>query len=415
MKEYFRLFPYCELVGGCKNSALYNKITGQIISLTDDKLKMLYLADNNMKLENIEGCDYEFFNRLVDMELGMYFHKPLYIEKFKFGFEGEMKKLLKVNTEIKSAQIEITTECNLDCKFCKKDDNTLYRKTGCKRWKVNDKKLSIQDWDNIINQLISIGCQEITFIGGEPLLKFNILKHIVEYSRNRGIKNFTIYTNGALLDYENIRFIKENNIKLIIQLPTIDKDMYKNLTGNGELDILLKNLEELKENRIDFSILYLIHRYNDCEVNVNTVLSQYSDNIVREYIYPKPNNAFFSDKVFKDIYSYRNKLLQPNEYIYSYLKENNCCYGQKIGITCDGEVLPCIMSRTLNLGNILEKKLYEILDEEYYKIRNLSKDNITKCKDCSFKYGCFECRALEISATGIIDGVEYCELVKERI
>lgn len=415
MKEYFRLFSYCELIREHKNSALYNKITGQIISLTKDKSNMLYLAESNIKLKDIEKCNFEFFNKLEDMGLGTFLNKPVYIDKFKFGLEETMKKYLKINTEIRNAQIELTTECNLNCVFCKKDDNTLYRKTGCKRWKTSDNKLSVEDWENVIDQLISMSCQEITFISGEPLLEFELLKSLVKLSKNKGIINFTIYTNGILLDDDKISFVKENNIKLVIQLPSIDKDVYTFLTGNGNLDILLKKLAILKENNIDFSILHLITRYNDCELDAYNILSQYSNKIVKEFIYPKPDNNFFSGKIDNYIYNYKNKLLQPNEYIYSYLKENNCCYGQKIGITCDGKVLPCIMSRTLILGNILEKKLYEILDEEYYKVRNLSKSNIEKCKVCSYRFGCFECRALEISATGEIDGMEYCELTKEMI
>lgn len=71
------------------------------------------------------------------------------------------------------------------------------------------------------------------------------------------------------------------------------------------------------------------------------------------------------------------------------------------------------MSRKLNLENIFNNKLYEILDDRYNDIIHLNKSKIKKCKDCSYRYGCFECRALEISATDELDGIEYCELTKE--
>ncbi len=69
------------------------------------------------------------------------------------------------------------------------------------------------------------------------------------------------------------------------------------------------------------------------------------------------------------------------------------CFADRISINQSGEVLPCIMARDSSHGNILKDDLSTILDSSSYKTySSLSKDKIEGCKDCEFKYGCFDCR-----------------------
>jgi hypothetical protein len=47
------------------------------------------------------------------------------------------------------------------------------------------------------------------------------------------------------------------------------------------------------------------------------------------------------------------------------------------------------MERRVNYGNLKEQPLIEMLNHQF---RFLSKDNIEGCKDCEYRYGCFDCR-----------------------
>ena len=72
------------------------------------------------------------------------------------------------------------------------------------------------------------------------------------------------------------------------------------------------------------------------------------------------------------------------------------------------------MSRKLKLGNIKEtKEFYKLLGDNYYYLKSLSKEKIEGCSECAYRYGCLECRALEMSATGKINGMEYCNVNKQ--
>lgn len=96
-----------------------------------------------------------------------------------------------------SPSLCITHNCNLNCIYC-------YQNHDKKRMMLGTAKKCI-DWifDNIPSY--ADGGVEIGFIGGEPLLEFNLIKQIVAYtcSKPRNVNYmFFASTNGTLLDDE---------------------------------------------------------------------------------------------------------------------------------------------------------------------------------------------------------------------
>ena len=91
----------------------------------------------------------------------------------------------------------VTHDCNLNCIYC-------YQKHDKAKMSFNTAKKCI-DWifDNVPPEMDGI---EIHFIGGEPLLEFELIKEIVAYTchtkRSKDYKNFIFFasTNGTLLD-----------------------------------------------------------------------------------------------------------------------------------------------------------------------------------------------------------------------
>ncbi len=96
-----------------------------------------------------------------------------------------------------SPTICLTHNCNLDCVYCyqKHDNNcSMSLKTACK----------CIDWifENVPDDTDGI---EIGFIGGEPLLEFELIKKIINYTISKKTnKNFIFFasTNGTILTDE---------------------------------------------------------------------------------------------------------------------------------------------------------------------------------------------------------------------
>jgi len=119
----------------------------------------------------------------------------------------------------------------------------------------------------------------IGFYGGEPLMKFPLIKECVEYSRllfeNKTI-NFSITTNATLMTPKIADFLLQNNFSILVSLdgPPEIHDRYRvDADGNGSyrqtisgLKVLADRRKEIKKGDISINAVYTppysLHRIN---------------------------------------------------------------------------------------------------------------------------------------------------------
>ncbi len=90
---------------------------------------------------------------------------------------------------------------------------------------------------------------------------------------------------------------------------------------------------------------------------------------------------------------------EVDEFFYSFNKKYNSCWGQKVAITKDGKIRPCIYS-TIELGDIAKDSVSEVIQKMSEEYWILNKDKVEKCKDCELRYACFDCREIAYRAGG---------------
>jgi SPASM domain peptide maturase of grasp-with-spasm system len=88
-----------------------------------------------------------------------------------------------------------------------------------------------------------------------------------------------------------------------------------------------------------------------------------------------------------------------DEYFYSNIKlfsesqHHNTCLNKKISIDKEGNIKNC-PSMATSFGNIKETTLEKALNKtDFKKYWNITKDQISACKDCEFRHICTDCRA----------------------
>lgn len=87
------------------------------------------------------------------------------------------------------------------------------------------------------------------------------------------------------------------------------------------------------------------------------------------------------------------KYFTPNISHYTESLAHNSCLNRKISIDVDGNIKNC-PSMQESFGNIKETTLEEAVNKPgFKKYWNITKDQITKCKDCEFRHVCTDCRA----------------------
>lgn len=112
-----------------------------------------------------------------------------------------------------SPSLCVTHSCNLDCVYCYQNhdgNNRMSYETACE---------SI-DWifNNVPDDMNGI---EITFIGGEPLIEFDLIKKVYEYTHNKYQNVSYIFyatTNGTLLNDEMKAWFKEHKSSFVLGL-----------------------------------------------------------------------------------------------------------------------------------------------------------------------------------------------------
>lgn len=157
-----------------------------------------------------------------------------------------------ISTHVNMITLELTERCNLRCKYCiYQDFNTNYRQYGNYNMTIETAKKAI---DLLVTHSAEIEPDKkliITFYGGEPLLRFDLIKQCVEYAESLSVNHewlFAITTNCTLLTDEMISFFAQKGFTLTASIDG-DKDIhdanrvYPN--GDGSFDIAIENLRKL--------------------------------------------------------------------------------------------------------------------------------------------------------------------------
>lgn len=145
-------------------------------------------------------------------------------------------------------RILLTEKCNYRCIFCHNEgnDKSQHRNSNADTLKC------------AINAVIKNGCHDITFTGGEPLLKKELLLDSIRYIRSVDFKlPITIVTNASLLTDELLdKITEQRNVCFNISFHAVNDEEYSRLTGQMffTLTQLGKRLETLRQRNIPFKM-----------------------------------------------------------------------------------------------------------------------------------------------------------------
>jgi len=151
-----------------------------------------------------------------------------------------------------SLQILVPTlRCNFTCKYCyalRRDIN----EQGFDMTKETAKKTVDFIFQSPAKNMV------IEFTGGEPLLRFDIIKYVVEYAKelnkkHKRILDFAIVTNGSLLDDEKFEFIRKNRIGLCFSLdgPKNLHDLHRKFTRDPKKSSYEDVVTKIKKYRLE--------------------------------------------------------------------------------------------------------------------------------------------------------------------
>src|SRR6056297_1451478 len=143
------------------------------------------------------------------------------------------------NRNINYLRISVTDKCNLRCFYCMPED-------GIPLFQHKD-ILSYEEIVEIVKYTTERGVQKIRLTGGEPLIRRDITTLVQMISKVEGVKDFSMTTNGILLDKYAKQLVDAGLNRVNVSLDTLDAEKYKKITRGGDLNDVLRGIERADE------------------------------------------------------------------------------------------------------------------------------------------------------------------------
>lgn len=166
----------------------------------------------------------------------------------------------KLNRNIDYLRLSITDRCNLRCKYCMGNKDIVFL--------PKDELLSSNEIERLIKIFSELGIKKLRITGGEPLVRRNFREIVENINNISGIEEINITTNGIRLE-EELEFLSNKKIQsLNISLDTLKADLYRDITGGGDINKVLNSIHKaiaLKFKRIKLNVV-LVKGKNDSEI-----------------------------------------------------------------------------------------------------------------------------------------------------
>ena len=163
--------------------------------------------------------------------------------------------------KINYLRVSVTDRCDLRCVYCMKEKMNFLPKKEI---------LSFEEIERLCDNFISLGVKKIRLTGGEPLVRKNIIdliKNLNSKKIHTNLKEITLTTNGTLLS-NFAKDLKINGINRInVSLDTINPKKYNKITRFGDLEKVIKGIEEALKNNIQVKINTVVFKnFNENEL-----------------------------------------------------------------------------------------------------------------------------------------------------
>ncbi len=338
------------------------------------------------------------------------------------SIEQDIIKLLNQRDQLYSFTMEMTYNCNEKCLHCYAYNNDKI------------KKITVEKYYDVIDQLYDLKCMKIAFTGGDPFLN-PCFMDVYKYARKKGFM-CEIFTNGQYLsDNHNVLndLIKFNPRNFYISLYGPDAATHDYITTiKGSFDKTIDTIKILVDNNVPVVANIII-------LNINAHKAKSTINLAKQLnikyrvgfsiIYANdgsnnPMKYFLKDKsIIKEIIRYNS-----NTDKISIPQNSNiriCGAGLTVlSMSPVGEIFPCVSLKN-KLGNIYEQTLKEIWESKERKklAKSLIWSNTHNCSMCKNRSFCQHCLAISAAEKNDIFSCNTCdkfisdcidELIKEE-
>ncbi|MDO8281748.1 MAG: GTP 3',8-cyclase MoaA [Thermodesulfovibrionia bacterium] len=271
-------------------------------------------------------------------------------------------------------RISVTDKCNLKCLYCMPSE-------GVKHFTDSD-ILTDEEIVRFVRIAHKHGLEKVRITGGEPLVRKNITQ-LIAAIKAIGIRDLSLTTNGIMLSKQAEELKKAGLNRVNISLDSLDAERFGNITKGGDISLVWESIKEAERvGLVPVKInMVPIRGINDDEIAAFASLTLDNDYHIRfiELMPSACNGAWRKDKYVSssEIMEKISKLGKVEEYkfkgrgpsrnyrikgaagvigIISPISEHFCSFCNRLRLTADGNIRPCLFSNIkIDIKNPMRK------------------------------------------------------------
>ena len=354
--------------------------------------------------------------------------------KLKDKIDPTMSQVMRTP---RSLTLEITSRCNLRCRYCYFFNNPA----------VEYRDLPAEEWLKFFDELGALGVMNVTLAGGEPFIREDLPELLEGLVRNR--MRFSFLSNGGLINDDIAAFIARTGRCEYVQV-SVDgsrAEVHDSCRGKGSFESALRGIRTLQRHKIGVAVRVTIHRNNvheleniahflldelglpdfstnsagymgTCCVNADNLLldvegrNEAMATLLRlEEKYPNSISAnagpLSEGRVWRRMEEARE---QNAPAFHNGGRLTACgCPSHKISVRADGAIVPCNLLAHLELGRINHDSLAEVWQKSPVMNQLRTRHTIPLtgfefCAGCAYiPYCTGNCPGLAYALTGKVD------------
>ena len=298
------------------------------------------------------------------------------IEAKASSWQGNIHSIAE-RRKIEFAWIEVTTRCNLKCIHCYEGE-ALTKAT----------EMPIETFVRVVDELCSYGVRRVQLIGGEPLMAC-AFKDFLDYAFGK-FDFVEVYTNGTLINQMWVEYFKQHKINVALSVYSYEKKWHEKVTGEpGSWQKTNSAIKMLADADVKYRVRNVLIKgiplgcKNTCLYSLNK-----NKDVVR--MVGRANvNLLSAENIKKRLITKQRFALPVSKSQAARMIGGHNCFASHLYFDVHGEVYPCVMERRMSHGNIHSAHLAQLLKSDILKF---NKDCVAECRECEFRYFCFDCR-----------------------
>jgi cyclic pyranopterin phosphate synthase len=212
--------------------------------------------------------------------------------------------------------LSVTDACNLRCKYCAPAEGSITFRRGA--------LLSFKEMVALTRQAVGFGIDRVRLTGGEPLVRWGIVRLVAMLREISGLRDVAMTSNGILLSGLARDLRRAGLGGLTISLDTLDPKRFRDLSGGGDLRKVLAGIDAAVAEGFETITLNCVVEFSPDETDARQV-------------------AGFGRERGIDVRFIRRMGLHQGRLWPICEGDSGHCYRcNRLRVACDGRVSPCL-------------------------------------------------------------------------